>query len=259
MNSVPNSDSEQCTESRLGQVHNVHTPMAQAVHWAGRVLAHQTPRRGLPPGVSWPSPGHILGMSQPAPAVLHVMPHAVSREGLHRVVAPARPCRRECPTVSRRARTYCRAVSQLPCHDTNFISQHKPLPRAPCRALPRVSQPPASYRGTLLHRIVALARYIATQSRPPQPRYNFLYHDSPANKACHTPLCADGRVVAHAGRIVTHARSCRGRVLPVHARLLRALCHDTVYCIVTQNKKWAVAQPISSTSIFFFFFSLCSS
>ena len=50
-----NSDSELCTESRLGQVHNVHTPMAQAACWAGRVMAHQVPCRRPLPTVSWPS------------------------------------------------------------------------------------------------------------------------------------------------------------------------------------------------------------
>ena len=58
MNSVQNSDSEQCTESRLGQVHSVHTPMAhvvrtltvrQAVSWRTRRRLAGLPRpyRGL--------------------------------------------------------------------------------------------------------------------------------------------------------------------------------------------------------------------
>ena len=46
MDSVPNSDSEHCTESRLGQVHSVHTPMAQAARWTDRIVAHQALCRG---------------------------------------------------------------------------------------------------------------------------------------------------------------------------------------------------------------------
>ena len=42
-------------------------------------------------------------------------------------------------------------------------------------ALPRVSQPPALYRGAFLRRIAALALCIVTKSRPPQPRYNFFF------------------------------------------------------------------------------------
>ena len=38
MNSDPNSDLKQCPGSKLGQVHSVHTPMAQAARWAGRVV-----------------------------------------------------------------------------------------------------------------------------------------------------------------------------------------------------------------------------
>ena len=51
MNSVQNSDSEQCTESKLGQVHNVHTHglgCEHAARWAGRVVAHRAPCGGLP-------------------------------------------------------------------------------------------------------------------------------------------------------------------------------------------------------------------
>ena len=61
MNIVPNSDSELCTESRLGQVHSVHTPMASAartlltgpaVSWRNRRRVTGLPRlyRGLPLG-----------------------------------------------------------------------------------------------------------------------------------------------------------------------------------------------------------------
>ena len=67
MTCVPNSDSEQCTRSRLGWVHQVHT-LTQAARTshahcaqAGRVeaLSWACARlyRGLWPAVSWPRPG----------------------------------------------------------------------------------------------------------------------------------------------------------------------------------------------------------
>ena len=50
MNSVQNNDSEQCTESRLGQVHSVHTPMAHAM----RTLRAR-------PAVSWRTRRRVAG------------------------------------------------------------------------------------------------------------------------------------------------------------------------------------------------------
>ena len=54
INSVKNSDSEQCTKSRLGQVHSVHTPMAQAV----RTLRAR-------PAVSWRTRRRVAGLPRP--------------------------------------------------------------------------------------------------------------------------------------------------------------------------------------------------
>ena len=64
MNSDPNSDSKQCLELKLGQVHSVHTPMAQAVRTlrAGPAVSWRTRRsfvafprsyRSLCPAVLW--------------------------------------------------------------------------------------------------------------------------------------------------------------------------------------------------------------
>ena len=49
MNSVPNSNSEQCTKSKLGRVHNAHThgpSCSHAARWAGCIMAHQASCRG---------------------------------------------------------------------------------------------------------------------------------------------------------------------------------------------------------------------
>ena len=82
----------------------MHTLNPECVHvarWAGRVVAHQAPCRGLPLDVSWPSPDRIVGLSQHTPGC--VAAHAWSYRALcraRRVAAPARrvasqarPCR----------------------------------------------------------------------------------------------------------------------------------------------------------------------
>ena len=100
-----NSDPKQCLESKLGQVHSVYTPMAQAAHtlctgpavsWHTRrhVVAHQAPCRGLPssyrslcPAVSWPCRRRVA---------------AHMRALVRRVVAlcrDTRPCRRPLPVT----------------------------------------------------------------------------------------------------------------------------------------------------------------
>ena len=154
VNIVQNSDSKQCTESRLGQVHSVHTPMAQAV---------RTLRPG--PAMSW-----------------HTRRCVVASPG--RIVAFL-------STVLQRAQAVSQAVSRA-------VSS-----RASCAVSWRIAEP---YRSPgLLYR---------TQSRPPQQRYNFciVTHSWPGRTRvhCHTPLRAAGRVVAHADRIVAHARTCHG-------------------------------------------------
>ena len=85
------------------------------------------------------------------------------------------------PVVSRIVLRH-KAVSQpfcrRPCHDTNFVSQHRPLPRSMSRALHRVT--------ALLHRVAGrwapYRSHIMTQ-KPPLTTIQFLYRDSLANLA----------------------------------------------------------------------------
>ena len=64
MNSVPNSDSEQYTESKLGWVHQVHTqnPSCAPTMRLGRALSRIVARSGT---VSWPSTGRVVGPLRP--------------------------------------------------------------------------------------------------------------------------------------------------------------------------------------------------
>ena len=151
MTSVPNSDSEQYTESELGWVHQVHTLNPACAHEQRalcRIVAHMRPCRGPLPIVSQESPTLLLracarwcAVSQRCiVALLHYLTTQLpplshdtmlcSRAG--RVVAcivallwlyrkpccaPARPCRGPQATP--------RLASQP------FLSQYKPLYRDP--------------------------------------------------------------------------------------------------------------------------------
>ena len=77
MNIIPNSDSEQCTESRLDQVHSVHTPMAQ--------VARTLPCR-----------------SSPRSRYKFVLQQATCRTPCRAPYrAPTRPCHSPCTSVPR--------------------------------------------------------------------------------------------------------------------------------------------------------------
>ena len=218
MNSDPNSDSKQCSKSKLGQVHNVHTPMAQAAH---TLL--------VGPAVSWCT--------------------------RRRVVAFPRSYRSLCPAVSKRyVVTQGRVTSPFLSRYKIYIATVALVARA-LRALslvlPLVSQPPASYRGALLRCIATLARCIKTQSHPPQPRYNSFYILNQGLPTSRYKLCiaasslgqAMRRVVGHLDR-VTRTVGCivavPGRVAPSSRRAQAcvpaqpAVCHNIACCIVTQ-------------------------
>ena len=111
MNSVPNSDSEQCTESRLGQVHSVHTPMAQATrtlraelamswHTRRRVAGLLRSYRGLPLGCFVARTGHVSCCAACCVAARpHALPRVVSQASL--AFSSAWPIVSwSCPTVS---------------------------------------------------------------------------------------------------------------------------------------------------------------
>ena len=79
MNNVPNNDSEQCIELRLGWVRRVHTLNPS---WApGR------PCRGAPGAVSHASPGRIVAFLS---AVSSAVPRAVSPRSCSRYCASCR-------------------------------------------------------------------------------------------------------------------------------------------------------------------------
>ena len=96
MNSDPNSDLEQCTESKLGRVHKVHTQ---------RTLIERTLRPGLTHTARW------------APCL-----------GVHWRYIVDVPSR----VTGRVTHASCRVVAPSD-HDTKMVSQPKPC-RTPCRS-----------------------------------------------------------------------------------------------------------------------------
>ena len=120
-------------------------------------------------------------------------------------------------------------MSQAPSgHDTKFVSRPSPCCARTARrvartlrvvscTLPRVSQPPAPYRGALLRRIATLAALYHDTTVAPQPRYNVLYRDSPwpgyARVRCRMPCTQADRVVAC---IVDLPRHIMGVAWPYH-------------------------------------------
>ena len=110
MNSVPNSDSEQCTESKLSRVHNAPTLGPACAHT--RMHSAKAGRVALCRGAHWP-----------------------------RVVALPRPCRSLWPTVSwpcrrrvaARTRALARCVAAPLSHDTSLYCNPAPC-CAPCRS-----------------------------------------------------------------------------------------------------------------------------
>ena len=159
--------------------------------------------------------------------------------------------------------------------------------------LPAISRTSYAVSWRMLSCVVALLcamsqpvlRY-TQQPRHPPVTIPKLYHDTTGAKPRHTratPLSRHKTCVtiqnpcrarwavsrAWAGSIVSwlyrgRARPYHGRVLPSHVCLLRALCHDTVYCIVTQHKEKMGSSPFQPPLHLFlsffhsFFFSFCS-
>ena len=188
MKSDPNSDSEQCSESKLSRVYSAHTLTQPArtlilgrghsMRWApcrGRVVVRRTPCRKPCPVVSWSCLCAHAAMLSPLPVTI---------QKLYRDPSPyCAPCRARCRAFR---------IALVPCR----------------RALGVVSLPLLRHKGC------------------PKPRYKPLYRDLPwlghGRARCRTPHVQVGLVL---GRIVAvcwpyrrHARPCRGRVLPSHAR-----------------------------------------
>ena len=123
MNSVPNSESEQCTESKLGWVHRGHTQQtltARTLREHSIQAARMAPCRGARWVVSWSTRRHVAG-------------HA------------------------------------LPCHCAHARAD------APCR------------RAFSQHCIVALLRYLTTQSRPLSHNTNFCIATISLARPCALP------------------------------------------------------------------------
>ena len=159
MNSVPNSDSEQRTESKLGWVHQVHTlnpayaptaprPQAQsalgAMSWSplGRVVAPSLTVSWSSPAVSLRACAHWRTVSQRCVPPLDHDTKIVLRPSL---LSSALPLVSQ-GTVSQ----LCRDTRPPPSHDTMFVSRLPPpswscahavagpclSPTTPCRGVP---------------------------------------------------------------------------------------------------------------------------
>ena len=126
MNSVPNSDSEQCTKSKLSRVHSAPILGPAYAHtapcrWPGRVAGLAWQCRSTRPAVSQRTPAHRV--AAPPRALLR----AVSRS--QQVVSwPCpRPCRNlSCDTTQR--------PSRPPVTIRLFVSRHNPPAARPSRA-----------------------------------------------------------------------------------------------------------------------------
>ena len=190
----------------------MHTPMAQAAH---RPRVHCA--------VSWHALGRIvapfLAMSRLCLAVYLHGParwRAVSQPFWPYRVPPA-PYSGACSAVSQRCCAPCRSLS----HDT---------PSSLAALLSRYKN--CIVTQLRLNQDMRALPLVATQN---------LCHDAKPHAARARSCRACGLVVSQPSCAVSwpyhgRARPYRGRILPGHARLLRALCHDTVCCIVTQHK-----------------------
>ena len=221
MNSVLNSDSEKCTESKLSRVHSASTLGPACAHITRalrRVATHARPCRSAHPAMSQRTPSHVA--------------------------AHARPYRGR---VTARTRTPCRrATTFKPGHDTIFVSRLESLAacttRRVARAQRRIVAHPAPYRSlyrcpycdtnatpshetnfciaTLTSNGKALARAsrsIATLT----PRAGWSYRRPPGRVvAC---------IVALPRRVVGVAWPYHGHALAVPRPISLALCHDTIH------------------------------
>ena len=221
MNSDPNSDSEQCPESKLGQVHRVHTQRTLATRNAPRPRT----RRALG-SVSWPH----FSVSQ---VVSCVSPHARTRW-----CAVSQSLGLPCcnPTIA----------TQNLCHDTTLAM------RAVSLTLLRVSQRSCAVsHGAVTLYSSRVAGCVATQGRPSTTIQNFYPYSPPAIKPCACTLSLGPRVGLPCCRA---SWLCRGRVMVVSCLPMCApvrLCYNTTCCIVTQTQKMG-SSPSSLPCPFFF-------
>ena len=218
MNSDPNNDSKQCSESKLGRVHRVHTQRTQVARTLHTHCAQatRTPQVG------------------------------------RRVVAPLRPCRSAHWSCHRPCRELCRA----PCRRPSFTIQslyrnttpyraHRALCRARCSVC---RSAPALCRKALGAVSQPLACCVATPGRPPVTIQTILLRQNPTARlrSRTLPLALHvGRPCRRASwsyrRAMLQRRAARPSACSAVSRPLSVrsatLCQDTIFCIVTQYKK----------------------
>ena len=128
MNSVPNSDSEQCPESKLGWVHRVHIlgpGCAHAPHWAYRVVASQAPCHRPPPTVSWTSSRLCRSAHRSCRRSCHALCRAPVCATARRVASSSamsrasRLYRGACPAMSQHCIATQLAARLSSCHNRN--------------------------------------------------------------------------------------------------------------------------------------------
>ena len=134
LNSVPNSDSEQCTESKLSRVQQVHTQAARTMRFRRCVVASAGPCSGPLPGRIVAEPGHVASL---ASRVLGLAGRVVGCIATHLAL---RPC--ECRNPQRRIvalrgrvagpcpRSY-RSLVAPPVTIQRIVSRHTSLTRPP--------------------------------------------------------------------------------------------------------------------------------
>ena len=199
MNSIPNSDSKQCPESKLGWVHRVHTQglgctRTALCRGAQGVVLWRVKRRILAPGRRIMAPGH-------------------------RIVAPGLHVRRSPP-----------AVSPPPPVTIQKLYRDPTLPRA-LRAMLLMHS--AVSQRARCHVIGRVARCIATQ-RSPLAMIQHLYRDSPASQVALPHTLARGRPCR--GSCWPCRGAVSQGLLAVSwppATRPNTLCHNTIHFIVT--------------------------
>ena len=186
MNIVPNGDSVQCPESKLGQVHSVHThgpwllarcecivPRPTVSH---RVVA----RTGV---ISWPCRKHVA--TRTSTIARHVATPLNHNTSLYRNTALCRTlCQaRTAPYRSLYRYPYC-DTNAAPSHNTIFVSRHSPLARPPAHALGCIA---CTARRIVAHawqcrdRALAVSWPIPCAPMPAVSQYSLPYRDQAQN------------------------------------------------------------------------------
>ena len=205
MNSVPNSDSEQCTKSKLGWVHQVHT-LTQPVRTGRAHCSRWAPCRGVRCAVSWPPPRSYRGRARlcrkpgrPYRRLYHDTPSTKAMRA-HRVVR-YHACRSPKRRIMAHHGRVAACIAAILQYKSRSQPRYKvcivtcPLARPCSRALPHAQRAGPPYRGLLiaiswrrLDCVVAESwpcrgPWLRTPALPSLAvsRYNQLYHDPAPN------------------------------------------------------------------------------